>query len=248
MKVVFQHLRNTNNLGDRWCSPYDWLTWPSDYLVKDIRTEGEKYDVSIIGGGKIFGGFSRFAGVQNGEGQKNIAWGVSTVQRFPISLKYFKARRTCTLIGTRDWGDERFIWAPCVSCLAPQFNVASEPIHKVVFYYHAGKTQTQGISIPSNIPSLSNNASSLEEALSFIASGETVVSNSYHGVYWALLLGRKVLCVPFSNKFHNYRKSPGYSTSKNWLNDISKAKSQPDMLPLCRDATFQFFDKVIDLL
>lgn len=248
MHVVFQHLRNTSNLGDRWCSPYDWFAWPNDFRVKDIREDGEKYDVSIIGGGKIFGGLNRFRGVQKSEGQKNVAWGVSTVQSFPISFKYFKARRACDLIGTRDWGDKRFIWAPCVSCMAPQFDIASPPKHKLVFYYHAGKTAAQGITIPKNIPSLSNNANSLEEALNFISSGEIVVSNSYHGVYWALLMGRKVLCIPFSNKFYHYRKHPGYSNAKDWLSEISKAKAQPDMLRLCRDATLKFHDNLSNFL
>lgn len=244
MSVVFQHLRDTKNLGDRWCSPYDWLSWPSDYQAKDIREPGQQYELSIIGGGKIFGGLKGFSGVQHGAGQRNIAWGVSTVQSFPISPKYAFARRICDLVGTRDWGDRRFTWAPCASCMAPHFDEPPEAQHDVVFYFHGGKTVEQGIVIPNDIPSLSNNAASLDEALSFIGSGKTVVSNSYHGVYWALLMGRKVLCVPFSNKFNNYRKAPAYAQSKDWISKIETAVCHPEMLALCREATFSFEKKV----
>lgn len=248
MSIVFQHLRDTKNIGDRWCSPYDWLSWPREYVVKDIREAGQKYDLSIIGGGKIFGGLQGFNGVQHGAGQRNIAWGVSTVQSFPISLKYRFARRICDLVGTRDWGDTRFTWAPCVSCMAPHFDAPQKAEHDVVFYFHGGKTNKQGITIPNDMPSLSNNGHSLDEALSFISSGRTVVSNSYHGVYWALLMGRKVLCVPFSNKFYNYRKPPTYASARNWLKAVNNAQAHPDMLELCRDATRTFHARVISII
>lgn len=248
MNIVFQHLRNTSNIGDRWCSPYDWFTWPSHYQAKDIREPGTKYDLSIIGGGKIFGGLSGFQGFQSGSSQANIAWGVSTVQSFPISLKYSRATRACALVGTRDWGDNRHIWAPCVSCMAPHFDAPQKAEHDVVFYFHGGKTDKQGIKIPNDMPSLSNNAHSLDEALSFISSGRTVVSNSYHGVYWALLMGRKVICIPFSNKFYNYRKPPVYASARNWLNEITSAYAQPDMLKLCRDATYAFHARVMSII
>jgi hypothetical protein len=110
----------------------------------------------------------------------------------------------------------------------------------VVFYNHGGKTATQGIDIPSHIPTLSNNCASLKDALAFIASGRTVVSNSYHGVYWALLMGRKTICIPFSKKFSAYRFAPHYSTPKRWLAELGQGIAQPQMLPTCREATLAF--------
>lgn len=248
MRVTFQHLRDTKNVGDRWCSPYDWFAWPFEASVKDIRTAGEAYDIGILGGGKIFGGLSQYMGVQQSPATINIAWGVSTVQSFPISLKYAKARKICSLVGSRDWGDRRFDWAPCASCMAPLFDAPQEAEHDIVFYYHGGKTQSQGISIPSHIPSLSNNASSLDEAISFIGSGKTVVSNSYHGVLWGLLLGRRVLCIPFSNKFYGYRLPPGYAKPGNWLEKLGHARAQPELLELSRTATLRFHGRVVQMI
>lgn len=248
MRIVFQHIRNTKNIGDRSCSPFDYFNWPENCTVRDIRTAGNAYDISVIGGGKIFGGLAKSPGVSTSANEKHIAWGVSTVQSFPLSLRYFKARKICNLVGTRDWGDTRYEWAPCVSCMAPQFENPPAPKHDFVFYSHAGKTAKQGISIPKHVPTMTNHDGSLDDALSFIASGETVVSNSYHGIYWALLMGRKVLCIPFSNKFEYYRMPPAYSNNRDWLKHIGKAVSHDEMLGLCQVATQKFYKKVLNWL
>ncbi len=244
MTIVFQHLRDTHNIGDRWCSPFDWFDWADGITVRDIRKKGAPYRLGIYGGGKIFGGLSAFHGVLDAPGTRHIAWGVSTVQNFPISRKYYKARKLCSLVGSRDWGDKRYIWVPCASCMAPQFDAPKQPEHDIVFYYHAGKTEEQGIKIPSHVPSLSNNTDTIEEALAFIASGKTIVSNSYHGVYWGLLMGRKVVCIPFSRKFSAYRLPPTYAKPKAWFSMVKEAHSQPDLLRLCRVATQEFHKRV----
>ncbi len=248
MNLVFQHLRDTKNIGDRWCSPYDYFDWPKA-KARDIREKSDAFDFGIYGGGKIFGGFPKYAGVQKDSAAFQVAWGVSTVQKFPISLRYARARRMMDVVGSRDYGDTRFPWVPCASCMASGFDAPAEPIHDVVFYFHGGKTQKQGIEIPNTIPSLSNNVGSLKEALAFIASGRTVVSNSYHGVYWGLLMKRRVLCIPFSNKFNAYRQAPAYATPKNWLNKLESAVARPEMLELCRARTLEFkaeVDQYID--
>ena len=244
MRLHFQHLRDTANVGDRYCSPYDYFDWPNA-TVSDLRREDTPaYDVGIYGGGKIFGGLSSYAGVRTEKNSTNIAWGVGTVQSFPISWRYSVARRKMHLTGSRDYGDTRYDYAPCASCMAPLFDAPPEPEHDVVFYAHGGKTAKMGIEIPAHIPVLKNTSEGLETALRFIASGKTVVSNSYHGVYWALLMGRKTVCVPFSNKFGHYRESPHFATPRNWLDEIPHAVARPQMLELVREATAVFKAKV----
>ena len=244
MKLHFQHLRNTSNVGDRNCSPYDYFEW-GDATVSDIReSKPANYDVGIFGGGKIFGGLSSYAGVLPPRNRVNIAWGVSTVQSFPISLRYYKSRKLMNLIGSRDYGDTRYDYAPCPSCMAPFFDAPPEPEHDVIFYLHNGKSAMISRSIPDDIPLETNTCANFETALRFIASGRTVVSNSYHGVYWALLMGRKTVCVPFSNKFSNYRQAPHYASPKTWLSETKNAIARPEMLALVRDSTRKFDAKV----
>ncbi|MEO1640978.1 MAG: hypothetical protein AAFU41_17210 [Pseudomonadota bacterium] len=247
-RVHFQHLRDTPNIGDQACSPFDYFDW-GDASVSDVRADDTPaYDIGIYGGGKIFRGLASYAGVRYGAGLTNVAWGVGTVQSFPLSLSYWKARRRMTLIGSRDYGDNRYSYAPCASCMAPYFDAPPAPQHEVVFYAHAGKTAKMGMMAPEGMPVADNHAATLREALTFIASGATVVSNSYHGVYWGLLMGRRVLCVPFSNKFGGYRLPPHYATPENWLGEIKHAVAQPEMRDLCRTATLEFKAKVDRLI
>lgn len=240
----FQHLRATKNIGDLSCSPFDYFDW-GDATVSDLRQDDTPpHTIGIYGGGKVFGGLASYPGVRRAKGMLNIAWGVGTKQSFSLSPRYFKSRRLMDLIGSRDFGDTRYTYAPCPSCMSSHFDAPDAPQHEVVFYAHAGKTGKMGITIPDHIPSLTNECDSLAQALSFIASGATVISNSYHGVYWGLLMGRKVMCVPFSNKFDNYRLPPHYGTPANWQTEWQNAHAQPDMLDIVRTATLAFKARV----
>lgn len=236
----FQHLRETKNIGDRSCSPFDYFDW-ANATVSDVRDNNTPaYDVGIYGGGKIFGGLSKYEGVRRDKPALNIAWGVGTVQSFSLSPRYSRSRRLMDLIGTRDFGDKRYTYAPCPSCMSPMFDTPAAPEHEVVFYAHAGKTGKMGLKMPASIPTIDNECDDLETALRFIASGATVISNSYHGVYWGLLMKRKVLCIPFSNKFGKYRLPPHYASPDNWSAELPLAKAQPEMLDLVREATRDF--------
>ncbi|MDJ0637892.1 MAG: hypothetical protein QNJ20_03595 [Paracoccaceae bacterium] len=251
MKVVFKHHRETTNLGDRWCSPFDHLpdirqAWEAEAL--DLGAATPECDVVIYGGGKIMGGLAATFGPGDLRATHRIAWGVSTVQNNRFSLKYWRAYRRLSLVGTRDWGDNRFDFAPCSSCMAPHFNAPSEPEHDVVAYLHHWRSDKMKMTVPDGIPVLDNKHSSFKEAIEHIASGATVVSNSYHGTYWGLLLGRKVLCVPFSKKFSAYRVQPAYSTADRWTSELSSARASDEMLSLCREATASFAKKVTELI
>src|SRR5690606_21033089 len=57
---------------------------------------------------------------------------------------------------------------------------------------------------------MTNNGDDLESKLSFIADHEYIVSNTYHGVYWATLLNRKVLCLPFKSGLFSFKHKPLY--------------------------------------
>lgn len=247
-RVHFQHLRDTNNIGDRSCCPFDYFDWGAATVSHIKSAETPEHDIGIYGGGKLFRGLASYPGVRSGPGITTIAWGIGTAQSWPFSPSYLRARRRIDLIGSRDFTDKRFAYAPCVSCMSPLFDAPPAPEHEVVFYAHAGKTKGMGVTPPAGMPVATNRTKTLEEALGFIASGATVVSNSYHGVYWGLLMGRRVLCLPFSNKFGGYRLPPAYARPRNWQAEIKHAIAQPEMLGLCRAATLAFKDRVEALI
>ncbi len=247
--LVFKHHRDTQNLGDAVCSPFDYYP--------EFGVHGRAVDLSqptpavqsvIYGGGKIMGGLAKRLGPNDWAAQHRIAWGVSTVQKFPISLKYWRAFRAMHLVGSRDWGDDRFCFAPCVTCVSPLFDAPVVENHDVVLYLHHWKSAGQQVVRPTGVPVMENNNPSLSETIRHLASARVVVSNSYHGVYWALLLGKRVLCLPFSNKFHSYRIAPGYGDASDWPSQLGKARGSDEMLGLCRSATGVFRQQVGDLM
>ena len=194
------------------------------------------------------GSLSKKLSVNDLAARHRSAWGVSTVQKFWFSPKYRNSFRKMTLVGSRDWGDKRFPFAPCASCMTPAFDEDYIEQHEVVAYLHHWRAPEMGIRVPDSIPCMDNTATSFKEAIDFIGSGSIVVSNSYHGVYWALLLGKKVLCIPFSNKFFNFRISPGYAKPDNWLTSIKDAKGSDEMMALCREGTNNFTTRVNELI
>ncbi len=242
-RLVFKHLRNTENVGDRWCSPYDYLPF-DDAVAMDLAEPTPPCEAVIFGGGKIFGSLAEKLTPNDKLAKHRIAWGVSTVQSSIFSLGYGRSRRSMTMVGSRDYGDSRYDYAPCVTCMSPLFDLEYPSQHDLVFYLHKTKSRDLELNLPDGMPTLSNYCSSIEEAVSFIGSGEVVVSNSYHGVYWALLLRKKVLCLPFSKKFSHYRFAPTYSDVHRWSRDVGKAAAHPDMLAICREASLAFENKV----
>lgn len=248
-EIVFKHHRETTNLGDAVCSPYDHLPdLATRGIAIDLAVSTPPADTVIFGGGKIMGGLYKVMGPNDFAARHRVAWGVSTVQKFPVSWKYWRTFRSMTLVGSRDWGDKRFPFAPCVTCLSPYFEMAADETEEVVLYIHHWKSAAQRVARPEGIPVMENNNPSLESTIRFLAGARTVVSNSYHGVYWGLLLGKKVLCLPFSNKFQNYRISPGYAAADTWPDAVAKAQGSDEMLGICREATVSFRKRVGSLI
>lgn len=248
-RIVFKHHRDTTNLGDAVCSPFDHYP--------ELAAVGEAVDLArptppcaavIYGGGKIMGGLAKTFGPNDFAAQVRIAWGVSTVQKFPISLRYRRAFRAMHLVGTRDWGDRRFPFAPCVTCISSAFDTPPEERHEVVLYLHHWRSKEVNLPRPEGVPVLENNNPDFAATIRHLGSGRVVVTNSYHGTYWALLLGKKVLCLPFSNKFGQYRVAPGYGTAEHWPRQLSRARASDEMLGLCREATADFRARVAELL
>lgn len=244
-KVIFKHIKNTKNIGDRSCSPFYYLNIKNSIAI-DLNEESPPCDAIIYGGGKIFSRIARSARNNERQAKIKIAWGISTIDYSPFSLPYLKSKFHLDLIGSRDYGDNRFTYAPCPSCLSELFDGAHKEINEISFFGHAEKCIEQDIKIPKNIPFLDNHAESMRDVIDFIGSTHILVTNSYHGTYWGLLLGKKVLTIPFNEKFMHYRIKPGYSNNNTWLNDIKKAQSASEMLAICREDTNNFKKIVLE--
>ena len=93
-----------------------------------------------------------------------------------------------------------------------------------------------------------NTGQNLYLIIEILGSSDTVITNSYHGVYWATLLGRKVVCIPWGSKFNMFKHPPTMATERNWVEKIEKAKSYPEALEDCRKANIAFYNDVKNLI
>ena len=91
---------------------------------------------------------------------------------------------------------------------------------------------------------MNNSSCPPKQAIDFIASGETVVTSSYHGVYWAQLMGRKVICIPFNDKFTTFQHAPTIAESDNWPSHVRRAMGTQPLLDEYRALNISFAQKV----
>jgi len=205
-------IKNHKNVGDRASTPFHYFGRPGVDEWKDIRDpiEPPMQDVTIqtviIGGGGLL-----YPGLEDSvrkyvehPGFRTVIWG--------IGANHHQASRReddpppgwlagAHVTGLRDLSQNKYRHVPCASCLNPDFPRLREsnPVHKFVIYEHYDRP----IPVPEQkYPVARNDLPTHTEALEFLASGRVVVTNTFHGAYWARLLGRKVLCYePFSSRF-----------------------------------------------
>lgn len=90
------------------------------------------------------------------------------------------------------------------------------------------------------------NEAQIEDILQFIGESEIILSNSFHMIYWAMLMGKKTICVnAFSTKFQSYRYQPVYyQTGVDRLEDCVERAQEYHILEECIEATDAFFEQV----
>lgn len=146
----------------------------------------------------------------------------------------------CDQVGVRDWKlDDALSWVPCASCLHPAFNrIPPIPKVQVVAYVHHNSVHAFN-----DVPVMTSKQGCIARVLDFMWQAETVVTNSYHGAYWATLSRRKVLLVPrpeLFEQFMHFRHQPLVSNPGNWKSHVADAPYFPEALNDCRKANAAF--------
>jgi exopolysaccharide biosynthesis predicted pyruvyltransferase EpsI len=135
-----------------------------------------------------------------------------------------------------------------VSCLHPIFDQDITPQHE--YGVLMGKKSAQNKErqeLLRDIPS-SHNATDLNEMIEFIGSCATLVTDSYHAMYWGLLMGRKVLVIPTTTKFIDFKYPVPITQFSSFKEDIKKAVNVDGLLEECRTINQDFAKKVFDYL
>lgn len=194
MVILGLHIRETKNVGDRWSCPLEYFGF-GETVLADLRNPPDVAPQAVIyGGGSI--------ATNIGYWPVAIGWGVGHTDRNApwaeeMEREHRKAASLCDLYFPRD-DLPRFEVVPCASCMHPALDTVMHPTRKEVRYSAARR-----VSVDDGFtPHMTNEDGTIEEAIAFLASGEKVVTSSYHGAYWAGLLGRKVEIVSWGSKFH----------------------------------------------
>jgi len=183
------HLPGTRNIGDEVGTPSRWLgLGKGASIAKPPRADGY-----IYGGGCV-----ATKSVELARRQKvpTVSWAVGTTRRGSKAKPPAVDYGVFDLASTRDWPPPPGVdWVPCPSCMSTLFDDPPAPTVHTVEYGHSKL---------SPMPALNNNCMDFERVIRHLASGEVVVTSSYHGMIWATWLGRKVKVVPFGSKFYGW--------------------------------------------
>jgi hypothetical protein len=191
----------------------------------------------IVGGGGLFF-FDSLEYLLTNCSKPVIGWGIGCNEHGIKKIQYPKYVNLFTFLGTRDW-NSGFDWVPCPSCMHSIFDQDLEILHDIVVYEH--RDNPLNFDFPK-----ANNSLEFSEAIKHIASGATILTNTYHGMYWGTLLGRKVIAFPFSNRFYGM-KYPVY-ISENGVWKESYGKAFPEALKECRKANLDFYQKIYNFM
>lgn len=246
-----------SNLGDWFSAPQRYFGFLTHSKKQDIRSltriDLKKIESTngtiIIGGGGLLGKtefstqMDRILQLKAG---KVVLWGLGFNDRsLEVRNKSIRFEKDRLLVGLRDVSSG-YGWVPCASCMLPDLGLKYSVQHEAVVYHHAWHTKESRLKQLSQFPTMSNSSTTdISKILRFLGSGETVVTNSYHGVYWATLMGRRAIVFdPPSVKFQTFRHEPAF-LGDNLSSSLKSACVYPNALEECRMANLDFAQQVI---
>lgn len=269
---------NTPNIGDLLSAPSLYFAELSDAPRMEVRGflahEAGSHEAArewhrllrsatgiIVGGGGLLGNdfFDRpldYLFEHKPSFAKVVVWGAghNSVTRRDwrdFSQSYDVTRHPFDLMGVRDAGSP-YKWVPCVSCMHPALDVhiSGQAQHEVALYAHHDDAQWKQeilANLSPGTPVLDNDAE-FDEVLSFISATDLLLTNSFHGVYWATLLGRRVIAFPSSSKFYSLKHPVPLCDPSDWRRFTRMATRYPEAIEECRAANKAYAREVLEFL
>lgn len=216
------------NVGDRASCPAQYIPelagfFHADLTVVDLDAFAALRTVIVGGGGLLRPAangwyadrwratLDELGGVRRPE--LLVYWGLGHLDNRGRHLTRSDQCDAGDLVGVRDRIDGvRFV--PCASALHPFFDCVPDPTTEVVVFHSADRPFALRGGPAARI--MGNTVSDPHVAMAHCAAGELVVTNSYHGWYWATLAGRRVVLVsPQSSKF----------SALPWAADVAEAEA-----------------------
>lgn len=256
--VHFVRCLDMYNAGDKQCGPdlyfeefqknFQCVVHSIKYVRFDLIRE---QDWVIIGGGGLLECSNTYTDTINkilDICPHVIGWGLGHNRHIKGSLYYQQELHEINyekflLFTSRDWKyseDERY--CPCVSCMMPQLEREYSVKRRVgIVSHHA---------FPIKEFEFENhtNAESADRLVKFIGESQVIITNSFHGAYWSILMGRKVILYkPDSSRFNFFEFLP-VVYSGNIEHDIEEAVCYKNALEECRNINQAFFEEVFNMI
>lgn len=223
------------------CGPEHYFSLPTHKKIDILDSDYYKFSKNcLIGGGGILHFTNRVEKIATACKSANkqvILWGVGhNLHDLKIEIKFPSFLKEL-VVGLRDWGTP-YHWVPCASCMSPAFDKEYPITRDYVFYSH------YGIRLPHlDDDSAYNNMPTIEQVVEYLGSAKYVITNSYHGAYWATLLRKQVIVYPYSTKFLKFKHKPVLiMDNSHWSKHLNKTKVYENSLTECREVNNQFYE------
>lgn len=260
------------NLGDWICSPWYYFAayfaryscvLHADWAI--LWHEIERGDIVIFGGGGLLDNSDALNRVLNrllACCDTVIIWGAGTHRYAPGNI-FGKptasepiAFERAALMGLRDYNHPSGLpYLPCVSCLHEAFTPPAVPVEIARPVGTITSALETGFAVR-GLPSCVSNADPIGQLVQYIRASQTILVSSYHGAYWAMLLGRRAV-LPASrlgvDKYRYFRHPVGIYDKDDFdaeaITQIAEALPAPDgFLEESRQLTLDFFARTRTLI
>lgn len=249
--VHFIYRRDKTNTGD-WnatplrCCPELFCGFRViEHDVESVDyTSMRRGDVFIFGGGGMIDLSDKYNKIINNLLSQNlcvIGWGfgVNHTKDNPVFRQVDFPR--FRLLGMRDSRRPSYAaYCPCPSVLQLD---CGKPGKGVGAVYHKSNPLARLPDIP-----FITNSEPLAQIEEFINRYEYIVTNSYHGMYWATLLNKKVILYGVSSSKFDFFKYPAARWAGDLQTSLRSARNYPRAWTESRKAVKKFADSVSVLL
>jgi hypothetical protein len=247
--MTFLYCHTVNNPGDKFSSPklyfQDWINCDRAYPDQTEKIPPPPEPI-LIGGGGMFMAETDQIYDRIIANRWAAVWGAGS-NFIPYEAEWHvpEALQRCKLVGVRDYG-QKHRYVPCASCLHPVFldQIAEPEFDYILYFHHDHQHSIEG---PLK---LLNDQPNIEWVIKQLSRGKTIITTSYHGAYWAMLLNRTVVVLhPWGNKFRFFKYKPSIATINNWKDFIKgEPVNPPDFLSECRKINLEFRSDVNESL
>lgn len=218
-----------------------------DIDVKGCFREIPRGETVIVGGGGLLNARNKWNNNLKKIFARNrvIVWGAGFNRHYDRSVRKPLNLMDVFLLGIRDY-TAKYNFVPCPSCMLPFLEDRYEVCREIGVYEH--KNAPISDESLAGFERMSNKTQDVEGAIRFLGESGAVVTNTYHGAYWGLLLGKRVVLYrKFSTRFDGF-PFPLAEFSGNLDRDLSRSAPAHGYLEACRKANEWFAGRVAEAL